>query len=88
MLQEIIAFPDPTRLDGVIAAHVNPAEKESVKETVASKWLRAVTTIVELASTPTSSGELDVAVSAKSRNWSVAVPVRVSGVLVPVSIKV
>lgn len=52
-------------LPGDIAPQVKPDGTESVRVTVAVKWLTEVTVIVELADTPTLTGDGDVAVIVK-----------------------
>lgn len=65
-LQEIVAVPEPVRLDGVIAPQVSPEVTVLVRLTVLEKPLAGRSVVVEVAVDPAVTGAGDVAVSVKS----------------------
>ena len=65
-LQEIVAVPEPIRLDGVIAPQFSPVGIAPVRLTVALNPLAGRSVIVDVAAVPAVTGAGVVAVSVKS----------------------
>ena len=87
-VQDIVAVPEPFKLEGVSAPQANPAGDEPVSETVPAKWFNDVTPIVEVAETPTSIETGDEMETVKSPNARTTVAAWTSGALVPVIVNV
>ena len=87
-VQDIVAVPEPFKLEGVSAPQANPAGDEPVSETVPAKWFNDVTPTVEVAETPTSIETGDEMETVKSPNLNIAAPLWTSIELVPVIVKV
>ena len=72
-LQEAVAVPDPVMLAGLIAPQVRPVGGLSVRLTVPVNPFTAVTVTVDIAETPTSAAEGELAEMVKSSKVNVAV---------------
>jgi hypothetical protein len=86
--QARVAVPEPGRLLGVIAPHVSPAGRLSVRLTVAVRWLRELIVIVDVSCWPVSAVVGGVAVMLKSWKSKIAMAVWTSGLLVAVIVTV
>lgn len=84
-LQDRVAVPEPVTLAGVIEPQVSPAGTVFVRVTVPAKPFTAVTVIVDVAEDP-ALAVAEVAAIVKSTNLNVAVAVRTSEPLVPVTV--
>src|SRR6266516_3529802 len=84
-VQDIVAVPEPVKLEGVSAPQANPAGDEPVSETVPAKWFNDVTPTVEVAETPTSIETGDEMETVKSPNARTTVAAWTSGALVLVN---
>ena len=87
-VQDIVAVPEPVKLEGVSAPQANPSGDEPVSETVPAKWFNDVTLTVEMTETPTSTETGDETETVKSPNSKTAVAAWTSGVLVPAIVNV
>lgn len=84
-LQDTVAVPDPVMLVGLIAPQVRPAGGLSVRLTVPVNPFTAVTVMVDIAETPSSVAEGELAEIVKSTKVNVAVAPRVNVPTAPVT---